>query len=214
MPAQIGYFDTLKSVAGKVLAYLASITLTGTDGKTLTVEDNSLVNQDLTNDAGPTFDHVHLTSGQIGFPAAAVPSADANTLDDYEEGTWDAGFTPSGGTSITINTSYDLGTYTKVGRKVTITGGFRVTSVSSPTGTLLLTGLPFANSAGTEESARTAVSIYAYNLETTAEYAIQAYIEAAESQIRITMLKAGADVAMAASIKATSVIVVNATYFV
>lgn len=34
MPSQIGYADTLKSVAGKVFTYLASITLTGTDGKT------------------------------------------------------------------------------------------------------------------------------------------------------------------------------------
>jgi len=41
--AQIGYYDTLKSVAGKVFTYLASITLTGTDGKTLTVtQDTSL----------------------------------------------------------------------------------------------------------------------------------------------------------------------------
>jgi len=36
MAAQIGYYDTLKSVAGKVFTYLASITLTGTDGKTIT----------------------------------------------------------------------------------------------------------------------------------------------------------------------------------
>lgn len=55
MPVQTGYFDTLKSAAGKVFTYLASITLTGTDGKTLTVEDDSVVNQDLTTDAGPSF---------------------------------------------------------------------------------------------------------------------------------------------------------------
>ncbi len=29
-----------------------------------------------------------LGSGQITFPATQNPSADANTLDDYEEGTW------------------------------------------------------------------------------------------------------------------------------
>lgn len=40
MAAQTGYFDTLKSVAGKVFSYLASITITGVDGKTLTVNDN------------------------------------------------------------------------------------------------------------------------------------------------------------------------------
>lgn len=43
MAAQIGYFDTLKSVVGKVFAYLASITITGTDGKTITcTQDTSL----------------------------------------------------------------------------------------------------------------------------------------------------------------------------
>lgn len=43
MSAQIGYYDTLKSVAGKVFTYLASITLTGTDGKTITcTQDTSL----------------------------------------------------------------------------------------------------------------------------------------------------------------------------
>ncbi|MBU2249684.1 MAG: hypothetical protein KKD77_23250 [Gammaproteobacteria bacterium] len=43
MPSQIGYFDTLKSVAGKVFTFLSTITLTGTDGKTVTVtQDTSL----------------------------------------------------------------------------------------------------------------------------------------------------------------------------
>lgn len=43
MASQIGYYDTLKSVAGKVFSFLASITLTGTDGKTITVtQDTSL----------------------------------------------------------------------------------------------------------------------------------------------------------------------------
>lgn len=43
MAAQTGYYDTLKSAAGKVFSYLASITLTGTDGKTITcTQDTSL----------------------------------------------------------------------------------------------------------------------------------------------------------------------------
>ena len=43
MPDQIGYFASLKNVAGKIFTYLASITLTGTDGKTITVtQDTSL----------------------------------------------------------------------------------------------------------------------------------------------------------------------------
>jgi hypothetical protein len=43
MAAQIGYYDTLKSVAGKVFTFLSTLTLTGTDGKTVTVtQDTSL----------------------------------------------------------------------------------------------------------------------------------------------------------------------------
>ena len=45
MPAQIGYFDTLKSVAGKVFTYLASITLTGTDGKTITCTQDTTLDE-------------------------------------------------------------------------------------------------------------------------------------------------------------------------
>lgn len=41
MPSQTGYFDTLKSVAGKVFTYLASITLTGTDGKIIACTQNT-----------------------------------------------------------------------------------------------------------------------------------------------------------------------------
>jgi hypothetical protein len=41
MAAQTGYFDVLKSVAEKVFNYLASITLTGTDGKTMPFADEA-----------------------------------------------------------------------------------------------------------------------------------------------------------------------------
>ena len=59
------------------------------------------------------------TSGAgITFPATASASTDANTLDDYEEGT----FTPtaaSGFTTISGTPAYS-GTYTKIGNLVTI----------------------------------------------------------------------------------------------
>jgi hypothetical protein len=56
---------------------------------------------------------LELSQGQIQFPATQVASANANTLDDYEEGTW----TPSvGGTSVTYATR--TGTYIKIGRQV------------------------------------------------------------------------------------------------
>lgn len=55
------------------------------------------------------------TAGQIKFPATQNPSANPNTLDDYEEGTCTI-LDISGGTTFT-----DLGsTYTKVGRQVVV----------------------------------------------------------------------------------------------
>jgi hypothetical protein len=52
----------------------------------------------------------------IQFPATQVPSSNANTLDDYEEGTWTA--TPTSGT-VTLNDTFY---YTKIGRIVHLTG--------------------------------------------------------------------------------------------
>ena len=50
--------------------------------------------------------------GGIKFNASAMSSSDANTLDDYEEGTW----TPAHGSYYT-----STGLYTKIGRLVTLT---------------------------------------------------------------------------------------------
>lgn len=83
------------------------------------------------------------TGGQIAFPATAVPSADANTLDDYEEGTYTATLTCGTSGTITLTSTRDLLAYTKIGRSVSITGSIRVNSVSSPVGNLVL-NLPFA----------------------------------------------------------------------
>lgn len=78
----------------------------------------------------------------ITFPATQSASTDANTLDDYEEGT----FTPTAyGSSTAGTTSYNTqtGKYTKVGRQVTVTIRLGITSMTG-TGILTIAGLPFA----------------------------------------------------------------------
>ena len=77
------------------------------------------------------------TGTGIAFPATQSASSDANTLDDYEEGTW----TPSLGGNTTY--SNQTGTYTKIGRQVTVNGFVYLSSKGSSTGTARVTGLPF-----------------------------------------------------------------------
>jgi len=79
----------------------------------------------------------------IAFPATQSASTDANTLDDYEEGTW----TPSQGAGLTVvGTFSSAGTYTKIGRSVTIYGrvsGSTTVAVAA-SNTVFCAGLPFS----------------------------------------------------------------------
>jgi len=74
----------------------------------------------------------------ITFPATQSASSDANTLDDYEEGTW----TPSVGGTATY--FVQAGGYTKIGRMVYITGALGITSLGTGS-TTILSGLPFTS---------------------------------------------------------------------
>jgi hypothetical protein len=67
----------------------------------------------------------------------------ANTLDDYEEGTWTPEYSGQSG-SPTIVYDVQEGYYTKVGNVVTVTGQISTTSTTgSFSGTIRLGGLPF-----------------------------------------------------------------------
>ena len=88
------------------------------------------------------------TAGQIKFPATQNASADANTLDEYEEGTWTGSLVPLTSGSITLSAA--TCSYTKVGRLTTVTGQLNTSAVSTPLGRLRLQTLPFAAASGTQ----------------------------------------------------------------
>jgi len=69
-------------------------------------------------------------------------TAAANALDDYEEGTWTPTVTPSGSGSISITGT--SAKYTKIGNQVTVWLKFQISSVSSPTGRIGVSGVPFS----------------------------------------------------------------------
>jgi len=69
-------------------------------------------------------------------------TAAANALDDYEEGTWTMGVA-FGGASVGVTYNANVGTYTKIGRQVTVNGYLDLTSKGSSVGSATITGLPF-----------------------------------------------------------------------
>ena len=90
------------------------------------------------------------TSNGLTFPATQVASADPNTLDDYEEGTFTPGISFGGGTTGISYSAGLVGTYVKIGRVVYVTAAVQATSNGTSTGNLRITGLPFtaANTTG------------------------------------------------------------------
>ena len=90
-------------------------------------------------------------------------TAAANALDDYEEGTWTPTITTGSG-SITLDSGENLASYTKIGRMVYITGRLLASSVSSPSGSLEVTNLPFTVLNLGENSPSSPVVINLYNL--------------------------------------------------
>jgi hypothetical protein len=85
---------------------------------------------------------LNLPYGQIKFPATQNASSDANTLDDYEEGTW----TPViGGSTSQSGQTYagQSGYYTKIGRQVTVTFRVVLSLKGTITGDAVIKGLPF-----------------------------------------------------------------------
>jgi hypothetical protein len=101
-------------------------------------------------------------TGGIAFPATAVAVADANTLDDYEEGT----FTPTLGGTTTY--TVQSGKYTKIGDRVFFTIQFAISAIGTGS-TTQISGLPFttggipegATVAYFSSSATNIVSLYA-----------------------------------------------------
>jgi hypothetical protein len=138
-------------------------------------------------------------------------TAAANALDDYEEGTWTIGVS-FGGSSVGVTTSANTGTYTKVGRQVTVNGQLSLTNKGSSTGAASLTGLPFTIPASTGN--RTTASLRFSAISFTNQF--QGFGATGATTInleQITVLGADTDITDA-NFANNSSIMVNFTYFV
>jgi hypothetical protein len=88
-----------------------------------------------------------LPYGRLEFPATQNPSANANTLDDYEEGTWSPTITGVSGLSGQTYTARN-GDYVKIGTWVFVSGTIVLSALGTLTGNAAIGGLPFVFAAG------------------------------------------------------------------
>jgi hypothetical protein len=166
----------------------------------------------ITGDATLTTGNVVVSNGK-GIDFSATPGTGTSELfADYEEGTWTAAFVCGTSGTITINNSYKTGTYIKVGKQVSVTGFFLVSSVSSPVGSLSISGLPYAIVNSTQN--RAGCVAYAEGLSATAVTAIQAlFPEYAASTIIISKFGTGLSSVLAGDVVASSAFSISGTYF-
>ncbi len=102
----------------------------------------------------PLAGDVTINSGDLVFSTAAkgvclgvTSNTDANTLDDYEEGTWTPILTVGSGSSHAY--SEQVGYYTKIGRVVSFWGRLTLSSLGTASGNAGIGGLPFTTNAST-----------------------------------------------------------------
>jgi len=99
----------------------------------------------------------------ISFPATQSASSDANTLDDYEEGTWTPTIFGSAGSAGAQAYATQVGRYIKIGRFVLLTGYIGLSNKGSWTAAVKIGGFPFTV---TNESASYSAHAFYYNTVT------------------------------------------------
>jgi hypothetical protein len=124
-----------------------SVTLTAGAGTTITVLSGFIacVYSDGATNMAALVNLSATVGGQIKFPATQNASADANTLDDYEEGTFTPGIS-FGGASVGMTYAAQNGIYTKIGNRVSFSEDVVLSNKGSSTGSARTTGLPFTAS--------------------------------------------------------------------
>ena len=92
----------------------------------------------MAQDSGAT---VHCAN--IQFPSSqGGADSGANVLDDYEEGDWTPVIT-DGSNDATMNSTFNQGKYTKIGRLVTVSFNCLTSSLGSVSGSISIKGFPF-----------------------------------------------------------------------
>jgi hypothetical protein len=174
----------------------------GTAGTAATLTERLRVNA--TGAIVLTAGNISANGTGITFPATQSASSDANTLDDYEEGS----FTPVvQGVSSAGTATYSIqdGRYTKVGNLVNAVVYLAYTS-GTGTGQLAINGLPFTSSSG----GPSIPSFYFDGVTFTAGYYPQALLNSNGTRIDFYQTQGGASFTI--SYDAAATILLSITY--
>ncbi len=150
------------------------------------------------------------SNGQIVFPASQNASSDANTLDDYEEGTFTPtvlGFTTAG----TGTYSGRAGRYTKIGNRCFIQVWVDWTNLSGASGALGFGGLPFT-SLNASYVYNPFVTYMDGSVSLSANNVIQSYVPVGDSRILLTQYVTGGGNAATVTLDSTGAIMITGSY--
>ena len=117
-----------------------------------------------------TQDYVRLNSNASGIQFNG-DNAQANALNDYEEGTYNPTLTGQGGGSISIYSNEDTLSYTKVGNIVHVHGRIRLHIVNNSMSGQARLSLPFTSASGTDTSnqGQSAVATHGVTLSSSSD---------------------------------------------
>jgi hypothetical protein len=192
------WFTAASGTAGNAITFTQAMTLNASGGL-------QTLNTIGVGNATPS------TSGSgITFPATQSASTDANTLDDYEEGT----FTPTiigtttAGTG-TYSANSQIGRYTKIGNRVYFTIYF-VWTAHTGTGNMSVAGLPFTSiaTAGTFN----ALSTWYQNITMTALNLLAAYVNLNATIVSLSQTPVGGGAATAVAMDTAGSLMLTGHY--
>ena len=154
-----------------------------------------------------------MNAGRVTFPAVQSPSADINTLDDYEEGTWTPVLVPGSGSTQTY--TLQIGSYTKIGRMVFLKGHMSINSLGNAAGDIGIGGLPFASSADANSLSSVSVG-HGASLAITAGHALGGFINPNSSEISLRVWDAvtGTTAMQASELTAGGAISFSVAYYI
>ena len=161
---------------GSNIRFLTTLngTATASERARITRTGNMLIGTTTNNASGGV---LQISNG-ITFPATQSASSDANTLDDYEEGTW----TPVDGSGAGLSFTGVSGTYTKVGRCVTALAEVTYPTTAN-TSNAIIAGLPF--------TAAASVGINGYIRYTGVSTSLVNYVSGGPSSAGVALFRPG-----------------------